>query len=322
MKARTVLGDVPAEDLGLTYAHEHLIVDSALVAERFPHIHLPSVEEAVAEVRTCAQAGVGAMVDVMPAGAGGDVGRLAAVSRATGVHVVAATGVHTARYYEEGVWALTAPPEALAARFRADLEEGAAFEGGDRDHEGEPEAEGGRPRAGVVKVATLGERPDDAERRAFEAAVQVQRELGVPVLTHCEGGRGGVAQVEFLRDLGARLDRVVLSHTDKVPDRSYHRELLASGVNLVYDQALRQPPEERRGTAWLVAEMLSEGFGDRILLGTDGARRSLWRTLGGSPGLAWLAEGFAPVLDAWGVDEAARRRLFVDNPARVLAFVP
>ncbi|HXF56721.1 MAG TPA: hypothetical protein VNO34_03955 [Actinomycetota bacterium] len=322
MKARTVLGDVAAEDLGLTYAHEHLIVDSPLVAERFPHIHLPSVEEAVAEVRACAAAGVRTMVDAMPSGAGGDVRRLAQVSRATGVHVVAATGVHTARYYEEGAWALTDGPEALAARFRADLEAGAGPAGGERDEAGPDSSHGARHRAGVVKVATLGERPDGAERRAFEAAVQIQREVGAPVLTHCEGGRGGVAQVELLRDLGARLDRVALSHTDKVPDPAYHRELLSSGVSLVYDQALRQPPDERRGTAWLVAEMLSEGFGDRVLLGTDGARRSLWGTLGGSPGLAWLAAEFTRVLASWGVDEAAWRRLFVANPARFLAFVP
>jgi predicted metal-dependent phosphotriesterase family hydrolase len=316
VKVRTVLGDVPAEELGVTYAHEHLILDSPLVAERFPHIHLSSVEEAVAEVRACAAAGVRTMVEVTPAGMGRDVLRLAAVSRATGVHVVAATGLHTARYYEEGSRARAELPEALASRFRADLVEGV-----DRHDDRGPVVARTEHRAGVVKVATLGERPEGTERRSFEAAVLVQRELGVPIFTHCEEGRGGVAQVELLRNLGARLDRVALSHTDRVADLAYHRELLASGVNLVYDQALRQPPDERRGTAWLVAEALSQGFGDRVLLGTDGARRSLWAALGGGPGLAWLATGFVRVLASWGVDEAARRRLFVDNPARVLAFV-
>jgi predicted metal-dependent phosphotriesterase family hydrolase len=32
--------------------------------------------------------------------------------------------------------------------------------------------------------------------------------------------------------------------------------------------------------------------------------------------------GFAAVLDRWGVDADARRRLLVDNPARVLALSP
>ena len=56
------------------------------------------------------------------------------------------------------------------------------------------------------------------------------------------------------------------------------------------------------------------------MLGTDGARCTLWATLGGSPGLAWLLTGFAEVLDAHGVDGDARRRLLVDNPARFLSF--
>ena len=126
--------------------------------------------------------------------------------------------------------------------------------------------------------------------------------------------------MELFRELGVPIERVALSHTDRRPDVGYHRELLSSGVNLEYDQALRQGPDEPRGTAWLLSQMVSEGFEDRLMLGTDGARRSLWRTLGGSPGLAWLHTGFVEVLERWGVDEATRHKLFVDNPARWLSF--
>jgi 5-phospho-D-xylono-1,4-lactonase len=115
---------------------------------------------------------------------------------------------------------------------------------------------------------------------------------------------------------------VVLSHTDKFRDLGYHRDLLQSGVNVEYDQALRQEPDEPRGTAWLLAEALAAGHGAQLLLGTDGARRSLWRSLGGSPGLDWLLTGFAGVLDRWGIDAVTRSRLLVDNPARVLALTP
>lgn len=311
---RTVLGDVDPSVLGVTYAHEHLIVDSPLIEDRFPHIHLDSVDAAVAEVGECAAAGVGAMVDAMPCGAGRDAVRLAEISRVTGVRVVAATGLHTARYYPGRSWVDEEPPEVLAELFRADIEEGI-----DRYDYSAPVVRRTEHRAGIVKVATLGERPTEGERRLFEGAAAAQRATGVPVLTHCEDGLGGPAQVELLRELGVPLERVVLSHTDKRPDLGYHRDLLSSGVNLEYDQALRQPPGERNGTAWLLAELLSEGYGDRLLLGTDGARRSLWRSFGGAPGLAWLAGGFAGVLGSWGIDEATRRRLFVVNPARVLA---
>ena len=314
---RTVLGDVPAERLGATYLHEHLIIDSPLVHDRFPHIWLPSAEDATAEVRACAAAGAGAMLDAMPCASGRDVGKLAAVSRATGVHVVAATGLHTAKYYDGRPWTQEAEPEVLAELFTADVVEGIdAY-----DYSG-PVVHRTAHRAGVVKVATAGETPSAAERRAFAAAAATVRRTGVPLLTHCEEGRGAPAQVELLRELGVPLGRVVLSHTDKVRDLGYHRDLLQSGVNVEYDQALRQEPDEPRGTAWLLTEALAAGHGAQVLLGTDGARRSLWRSLGGSPGLDWLLTGFAAVLDRWGVDAAARSRLLVDNPARVLALAP
>jgi 5-phospho-D-xylono-1,4-lactonase len=311
---RTILRDVPAEGLGAAYLHEHLIIDSPLVQDRFPHIWLPSVQDATAEVGACAAAGVGTMLDAMPCACGRDVVKLAAISRGTGVHIVAATGLHTAKYYAGRRWTQEEDPAVLADLFTADVVEGI-----DRNDYAGPVVRRSEHRAGVVKVATAGEEPSAAERRAFAAAAETLRRTGVPLLTHCEDGHGAPAQLALLRDLGVPLERVVLSHTDKVRDPGYHRELLQSGVNLEYDQALRQEPDESRGTAWLIAQMVADGHADQLMLGTDGARRSLWQSLGGSPGLAWLATGFPAVLERHGVDAAVRRRLFVDNPARVLA---
>jgi predicted metal-dependent phosphotriesterase family hydrolase len=94
--------------------------------------------------------------------------------------------------------------------------------------------------------------------------------------------------------------------------------MLQTGVNLEYDQALRQAAG-RQTTPQLLASMIEEGFLPQLMLGTDGARRSLWRTLGGSPGLAYLAAGYAEVLDAHGIGHNELRALFVANPARWLA---
>jgi phosphotriesterase-related protein len=228
--------------------------------------------------------------------------------------VIAATGLHTAKYYDGRGWTQEEDADVLADLFTADVVEGI-----DRYDYGGPVVRRTEHRAGVVKVASSGDAPTAAERRAFTAAAETMARTGVPLLTHCEDGKGAPAQLELLRDLGVPLERVVLSHTDKVADPGYHRELLGAGVNLEYDQALRQDPDEPHGTAWLITEMVAEGHAGRLLLGTDGARRSLWRSLGGSPGLAWLATGFPAVLERHGLDADVRRKLFVDNPARVLA---
>jgi 5-phospho-D-xylono-1,4-lactonase len=55
------------------------------------------------------------------------------------------------------------------------------------------------------------------------------------------------------------------------------------------------------------------------MLGTDGARRSLWSSLGGSPGLAWLFTSWSQRLMKLGLTQAQLDKIFIDNPARTLA---
>ncbi len=315
VRIRTVLGDIDPVDLGFTYVHEHLIIDSPLVIDRWPHIHLPDVDAAVRELELCTAAGVAAVVDAMPAASGRDPVRLAAISRASGVHVVASTGLHTSKYYEEQRWTAEEPPELLAGRFIADVVEGID----QNDYMG-PVIRRTPHQAGILKVAVLEDAPTERDIRIFEAAAMAHAATGVPVLTHCEGGIGAMAQVEVFARLGVPLDRVVISHTDKVQDLSYHRDLLQTGVHLVYDQALRQGEDAAEGTGRIVAAMIRDGHTHRLMLATDGARRSLWTAYGGEPGLAWLGTRFVEMLVELGIDDEAINTMFISNPARFLAF--
>lgn len=304
---RTIGGDLPTDQAGPVYSHEHLIIDSPLIAESMSHIHLPSVDEAVTEVSTCVAEGVRTMVDAMPAASGRSPERLLRVSILTGMRIVAATGLHTDKYYTDVPWAESETPEELARRFIADIEEGIDV----HDYLGAT-VERSAVVAGVVKVASLHEQPTNRDRRLFEAGAMTAAATGVPVLTHAEAGLGGMAQIALLTGLGVPPHRIALSHTDKVDDRAYHRAMLETGVFLCYDQGIRQP----KTTFALVESMAAEGFAERILLGTDGARRSLWSTLGGAPGLA--------ALRIWArdrLDETLLTDVFVTNPARYLSLV-
>lgn len=304
---RTVGGDLAAGSAGPVYCHEHLIIDTPLVAETMPQIHLHSIDEAVAEVRPCVAAGVRTMVDAMPAGSGRDPERLARVSVLTGMRIVAATGLHTDKYYPDVDWTRSETPEQLAARFIADIAEGI-----DRhDYRGET-IERTAARAGLVKAAAATEVLTPRDERLFEAAALTSAATGAPILTHTEGGKGGLGQIEKLLSSGVVPERIALSHTDKIDDRGYHRALLETGALLCYDQGIRDPDT----TFGLVDDMVADGHADRLLLGTDGARRDLWATLGGAPGLASLyrlaRDRFEPELV---------HQLFVVNPASYLSLV-
>jgi predicted metal-dependent phosphotriesterase family hydrolase len=309
---RTVLGDVPGDRLGVCFAHEHLVIDGGVAKLTHPELSLQRVEDAVAELAPCVAAGLGAVVDAMPADAGRNVVKLAEIGRRTGVHVVATTGLHHARWYGERHWGELLDPEELAELFVAEVRDGI-----DANDLNGPVVRRTAHRAGVVKAAGSLDGPSPRDRRVFEAAAITAARTGAPLLTHCEAGTGGLAQLALLAELGVPPDRVILSHTDKLADRGYHRELLATGAYLVYDQGLRTP----EATAGLVCWMVEDGHQDQLLLGTDGARRSLWTVLGGSPGLAALRTRLGERL-AGELGPAVMERIWVTNPAKALELRP
>ena len=107
---RTVLGDISPDALGITYAHEHLVIDGGRPVELQPDFLLADVEMAVEEVAAARALGLAAIVDAMPCDAGRNAGKLAEISRRTGVHVVAPTGLHLAKYYGDAHWSARLTP--------------------------------------------------------------------------------------------------------------------------------------------------------------------------------------------------------------------
>jgi 5-phospho-D-xylono-1,4-lactonase len=310
---RTILGDVPPADLGRCYAHEHIVIDPSYTTQLFPDILLPSVEKAVAELRDFKKAGGGAMVDCMPCDAGRNVLKLAEISRATGVHLVAPTGLHRTRFYPEGHWRFSSSVERLAELFIGEIEGGI-----DANDCAGPDVRRTPHRAGVLKIGSDGAQLDDAERIAFEAVAAAHRRTGCPVITHCEPGRGA-EQVAFLASRGVDPSHIVLSHTDRHPDPAYHRELFRTGAFVEYDRTFRAKLDDSNPTLKLFVAMAKE-FPDRLMLGTDGARPSYWRSYGGAPGLDYLLGEFSDRARKLGVSQEVVDQVFLRNPAQAYAF--
>ena len=103
-RVRTVLGDVEPGELGVTFAHEHLLMTGGWPVMQEPDYRLDSVEAAVAEVDAAKAAGLGALVEMTPNGFGRSARGLQEISRRTGVHVVATTGLHKVGYYADNHW--------------------------------------------------------------------------------------------------------------------------------------------------------------------------------------------------------------------------
>ncbi|MEX1172406.1 MAG: aryldialkylphosphatase, partial [Chloroflexota bacterium] len=280
-----------------------------------PEFDLGDVDAMADEVAGAAALGLATVVDAMPCDAGRNAGKLADLSRRTGVNVIAPTGLHHDRYYGPAHWSHRVTVEDLADLFVADIEHGIdAF-----DYAG-PVVRRTPFRAGVIKVAGSEGGLSARDERVFEAAAIAHARTGAPILTHCEHGTGALEQIRFLADRGVAPEHVALSHVDKVTDRGYHRDLLSTGALAAYDQTFRWPAGAENATGRLIGEMVEDGLDDRIVLGMDAARRRYYRIFGGKPGLTWLLDGFATILAEAGVEEDVRHRLFVGNPARLYAF--
>jgi predicted metal-dependent phosphotriesterase family hydrolase len=313
---RTVLGDIDPSELGVTYAHEHLVIDGGRPVLMEPDFDLGDVDAMVAEVGAAVELGLGAVVDAMPCDAGRNAAKLAEIARRTGIHVIAPTGLHHDRYYGPAHWSQRIDVEELAGLFVADIREGIDA----NDYAG-PIVRRTQHRAGVIKIAGSDGGPSDRDRRVFEAAAIAHRETGAPILTHCERGTGALDQVDCLRADGVSLDHVALSHVDKVVDRGYHRELGATGATLEYDGSFRWGTEPN-GTLQLLEWMAEDDLLGSVVMGMDAARRGYYAAYGGSPGLTWLLDGFSTAMEERGLGADDRRQLFVENPARVFAFAP
>jgi 5-phospho-D-xylono-1,4-lactonase len=291
-RIRTVRGDIAPAELGPCDAHEHLfLVTPAQAGDEYD-----DVDKAVEEARTLRAAGANALVDWTPIGLGRDLDGLAAVSEATGLHIIGATGLHRDIHYRSDHPVREETEDALADRFTSDLE-----------------------RCGIIKVGASYHALKPLEEKVFAAAAAAHAHTGAPVCVHTEQGTMGGWLVERLSELGVAAERVVLAHVDRNPDAGEHAETAAAGAWLQLDGPGRTKYWPDSTILALIADLAERGHADRLLLGGDTGRRSMMRAYGGGPGLDYVFARFKPRLERELGTELSER-IFVANPARAFAF--
>jgi predicted metal-dependent phosphotriesterase family hydrolase len=292
---RTVLGDIAPVDLGPCDAHEHLFLDTpAQPGEEFL-----DRDKATEEARSLVAAGARSLVDWTPLGLGRDLDGLAHVARETGLHVVAATGLHRDVHYTADDPFRSASVEELVARFEAEL----------------------AGRCGVIKAGASYHHLTPFEEKAFEAVAAAHARTGAPVCVHTQHGTMGLALVERLASLGVHPTSVILAHVDRNPDAGEHAETASTGATLQLDGPGRAKYWPDSTILQLIADLAERGHAERLLLGGDIGRRGMLRAYGGGPGLDYVFARFKPRLEhELGGDLS--EQIFIANPARTFAWDP
>jgi len=292
----TVLGPVPADELGVTDAHDHLFLRSPAL----PGQDFDDVEKAITEVM---DAGLRTIVEVTPVGLGRNPAGMREVSERTGVHIIAATGFHRDAHYPPDHWVHSAPVEELAEQIVTDASVGM------------------RPdpaRAGVIKAGASYQRMSAGEQRRLVAAAMGSKETGASILVHTEIGTCGHEIVDLLTSEGVAPDRIILAHLDRNPDLELHAEIASRGVWLEYDTPGRIKYRPDSQLLDLITAMARGGYGDAVMLGLDLGQRDYFRAYGGGPGLGYLMKTFVPRLRR-RIGESAVNTILIENPARAFA---
>ncbi|MEW2163650.1 phosphotriesterase [Streptomyces sp. NPDC007084] len=294
---RTVLGDLPPQDLGVCDAHDHVFFGSP----RLPGQELRDASAARAELAAFRAEGGGSVVQWTPYGLGRRAADLPLVARDTGVHIVAATGLHQAVHYS---------PELprrlrgkLAALFVSELTSGIGTSG---------------VRAGLIKVAGGFHAVDAHARWTMTAAAEAHHATGAPIAVHLELGTGALDVLDLLcGELGVPPHRVILGHLNRSPDLVVQREAAEAGAFLAFDG----PSRAHHATDWrmpdAVRALAEAGFGDRLLLGGDTTTAAA-RSVDGGPGMPYLLRRVRPRLEH-AVGKDLVDRILTGNPGRAFA---
>jgi phosphotriesterase-related protein len=297
-----VRGDINPDELGVCYPHEHVLCSPPSdVTDR--DLEMNSEAAALQELTWFKQAGGRALVDMTPVDYGRNAPGMKRISEATGIHLIATTGLHKEKFSARIVKDKSI--EELADRFARDVTEG---------------VDGTNIKAGVIKAASSLNAITADEEKVFRAAARAHQRTGAAISTHTEVGTMGLEQIQLLISEGVKPERLIIGHVDRKMEWDYHLAMWQTGVTLGYDQISKEKyaPDSQR--VEFILRAVKEGFGKQIVLGGDLARKSYWPSYGtgGGPGLTYILWRFIPWLRSEGLSEDAIHDLLVHNPARVL----
>jgi phosphotriesterase-related protein len=313
---QSVTGWVEDTDLGFTLVHEHVAACSAGILHSWPGLsggRENLVATAVAALADAKAFGVRTIVDCTTFDLGRDGRLLAEVSQASGVAIIACSGV----WLDPSVTVRVRTAGQLADWFIHDLLEG---------------VDGTGVRAGAIKIATeqaIG--PD--ETKIIQAAGIASLQTSAPIITHTAARRrGGEAQAALLESFGVDPHRVAIGHSDDSDDLGYLTGLASRGYWISMDRLPHGRLPEYGGQSVkdrveMIGKLIESGFAGQVLLSHD---EPIWAGLltdedqerhrrSNPDGLTFISKVVIPELEQLGIPAEVISGIVVDNPRRWLS---
>jgi len=311
----TVLGDIPADQLGVVAVHEALlsVVPGAQYAYDIPFDRAEIFAELAAKLRAFAAAGGGAIVDATGMFHGRDLPLYEALSRATGVHIIASTGQGPEG--ELGGYFLTPqtnpptpwPAERFAELYAREITEGMVVPRVER-----------RAAAGLIATGATRTGMTATEESQFRGCARAGAVTGVALsIRH---GTDALHDLGVVLDAALPADRVVVGGLDRADAiaAGAPAAVAGAGAYVGIDHIGHSGEIDDAARAALVAGLVAAGHGDRVVLSSSATGVAKGHHDAGVS-FSHVLEVFVPLLQEAGVPDDGIHRLLVDNPGRLLA---
>lgn len=310
--ANTVLGPVRADELGVVAVHETLL-SVVPGAEHAFDITLDRAEifkTLATRLREFRAAGGGTIVDAAGIFHGRDVRLYEALSRATGVHVIASTGMGPEEML--GGYFLTPqtnpptpwPAEKFAELFTREITDGVVVPRVER-----------RGAAGLVIATMTPSGMTATDESLLRGAARAALATGVGLSLRF--GADAVRDLEVALDEGLPADQIVvggLDRTGAAPREVARRGAYVALDHVGTDDAGHLTDDQR---AALVGELVGAGHADRVLLSCEATGAAFGHN-GREVPFAHVLTDFAARLAEAGLGADVVRRILADNPRALL----
>jgi phosphotriesterase-related protein len=216
----TTLGPLTRDKLGMILPHEHVYVDFRSPDD--PDHAKGPVEDVVRkiapEIEKLKPLGITAMVDCTPVGVGRRADAVLAVSRATGIPIIAPTGIYREPWVPQ--WAKDATEAEIESWMLRELNE--------RMDEADY-------KAGWIKLSAGDDGITPLETKILRAAARASTATGAIIGSHTIKGRVVMDQLDIIEAEGYTASRFISIHTQAEPDFDMHRAVAARGAWIEYD---------------------------------------------------------------------------------------
>lgn len=301
----TVKGQKSSERLGITLAHEHVLVDF-IGADKtgFNRWDKTDVVNRMAPLFMEAKAaGVKTIVECTPAFLGRDAMLLKMLSDKTGMHFITNTGYYGAvnnKYLP--AWAFTETAEQLAQRWIDDFEYG---------------IDGTNIRPGFIKISVdaKNEGLSEVHRKLVKAAALTHLKTGLAIYSHTGPGVAAFEQLEILKEAAVDASAFVWVHAQAEKDKSLHIKAAKMGAYVSLDGITG----EYEDYVDSIVRLKDADLLNRVLISQDSGYYHPGETDGGEiKGYTFIFKELLPRLKAKGFSKRDIDKLLVKNPREAL----